>query len=115
MVKTTYNSTQDLIDKLQNLRGKTKLKFYQNISNFHDERDIRRQSGKFQFIEDPFSKNPEIISKLFHEVLLLLKLLQTKRQIKSMKSNSSELFYTVNKKRVGKQFVNDEFENIEND
>ena len=28
MVKTTYNKTQDMIDNLQSLKGKTKLKFY---------------------------------------------------------------------------------------
>ena len=33
-VDTTYNSTEDMINKLQQLKGKTKLQFYQNISNF---------------------------------------------------------------------------------
>ena len=33
MVNTTYNSTEDIIDKLQQLKGKTKLKFYKNINN----------------------------------------------------------------------------------
>ena len=28
MVNTTYTSTEDMIDKLQELNGKTKLKFY---------------------------------------------------------------------------------------
>ena len=28
MVNTNYNSTEDMIDKLQSLKGKTKLKFY---------------------------------------------------------------------------------------
>ena len=32
MINTTYNSTEDIIDKLQELKGKTKLKFYKNIS-----------------------------------------------------------------------------------
>ena len=41
----------------------------------------RRQSITFQF-EDPFSKDAEGKSKNFHEVSLLLKLLQTKPQIK---------------------------------
>ena len=31
MVNTTYNSTEDMIDKLQSLKGKTKLKFYKNF------------------------------------------------------------------------------------
>ena len=28
MVNTTYSSTDDMIDKIQKLKGKTKLKFY---------------------------------------------------------------------------------------
>ena len=33
MVNTNYNSTEDMIDKLQQLKGKTKLKFYKNFYN----------------------------------------------------------------------------------
>ena len=32
LVNTGYNSTEDMIDKLQHLKGKTKLKFLKNIS-----------------------------------------------------------------------------------
>ena len=59
MVKFIYNSTQDMIGKLQSLKGKTKLKIYQNLSIYYDEKYIRRQSGTFHFQEDPFSKNVE--------------------------------------------------------
>ena len=31
MVNTEYNSTEDMIKKLQELKGKTKLKFYEKI------------------------------------------------------------------------------------
>ena len=50
MVKTNYNSTEDMINKLQELKNKTKLKFYKNISNYYDIMNIR-------FDEDPFAKN----------------------------------------------------------
>ena len=33
MANTTYNSSEDMINKIQELKGKTKLKFYKNISN----------------------------------------------------------------------------------
>ena len=33
MVSTTYKSTKERIFKLQNLKEKTKLKFYENMSN----------------------------------------------------------------------------------
>ena len=37
MVNTTYNSSKDMINKLQELKGKTKLKLYKNISNYYTE------------------------------------------------------------------------------
>ena len=66
-----------MIDKLQQLEGKTKLKFYKNISNYYDNMTIR-------YDEDPFAKNAHSISKVFHEIILLIKFLQTKPQIKNM-------------------------------
>ena len=47
------NSTDDMIDKLQTLKGKTKLKFYKNINNYYDEMNIKN----FRYDEDPFAKN----------------------------------------------------------
>ena len=51
-VNTTYNSTKDMINKLQSLKEKTKLKFCKNISNFYDE----MKNKKFKFEEDSFFK-----------------------------------------------------------
>ena len=42
MVNTTYNSTEDIINKLQNLKGKTKLNFFKIISTFYDNMNIRK-------------------------------------------------------------------------
>ena len=69
-----------MINKLQNLKGKTKLKFYKNISNYYDERNIEN----FNFEEHPFAKDAQSIGKIYHEVLMLMKILQTKPQ-KSIK------------------------------
>ena len=80
MVNTTYKSSEDMIDKLQQLIGKTKLKFYKNISNCY----IEMKNENFQTQQDPFAKNTQGISKIYHEVLLLMKFLQTKPQIKNM-------------------------------
>ena len=82
MVNTTCNSAQDVIDKLQSLKGKTKLKFYQNISYYYDEMNIRRRSNTSQFEEDPFSKNAESISKIYHEVILLMKFNRLNQKLK---------------------------------
>ena len=37
--------------------------------------------------EDPFAGNAQSISEIYHEVLLLMKFLQTKPQIKKMNIN----------------------------
>ena len=72
MINTTYNSTEDMNIKFQVLKGKTKLKFYKTKSNYYAEMNIRN----FKFEEYPFSKHAQDISKIQHELLLLLKLLQ---------------------------------------
>ena len=50
MINTNYHTTEDMINKLQELRGKTKLKYYKNISDYNDEMHIRN----FEFEEDLF-------------------------------------------------------------
>ena len=63
MVITTYNTIEDVINKLQSLKGKTKLKFYKNISNYYTE----MKNKNFQtHHDDPFSKNAQGISKIYH-------------------------------------------------
>ena len=84
-----------MINKLQSLKGKTKLKFYKNVSSYYDEMNIRN----FQFQQDPFAKNSQVISKIYHEVLLLMKFLQTKPQVKNMNFEYYDLYYTVIKNR----------------
>ena len=65
---------EDMINKLQSLKGKTKLKFYKVLKIYYDEMSIRRQSRNFLFEEDPFSENVQVIGKSYHEVLLLFKI-----------------------------------------
>ena len=69
----------------------------------------------FQFAEDPFAKNAQGISKIHHEILLLMKFLQTKPQVESMNNNYYNLHYTVIKNRDEKEIVKDQYENNEND
>ena len=57
--------------KLKN-NGKTKLKVYQNFSNYYDEMNYLRQSGDFPFEVDPFSKNAEREASNIQEVLLIM-------------------------------------------
>ena len=57
MAITTHISTQEMIQNIQSLTGKTELKFYKIKSKYYDEMNIRRQNGTFQFEEDPFCKN----------------------------------------------------------
>ena len=69
-----------MITKLQQVKGKTNLKFFKNISNYY----IEMKNKIFQTQENPFSKNAQGFSKIYHEVLLLMKFLQTKSQVKNM-------------------------------
>ena len=115
MVNANYNTTDDIIKKLQSLKGKRKVNFYTKKSKFFDERKNRRQSGTFQFEEDTFSKNTQNIGKNYKEVLLLIKFLQTKPQIKDMNIKYYELYNTVIKNRDEKKVVNIIYEDNEID
>ena len=84
MVNTTYNTTEDMNNKLQSLKSKTNSKFYKNISNYYDGMSFKN----FKFQQYPFSKNVEGIIKTYHEVSLLMKFLQIKPQIKNMNIKS---------------------------
>ena len=112
MANTTYNSSEDMINKLQSLKGKTKLKFYKNISNYY----IEMKNKNFQTNnQDPFSRNSQSISKIYHEVLLLMKFLQTKSQVKNMNIKYYDLYYTVIKTRDGNKDIDNQYDNDEND
>ena len=96
MVNTNYNTTQDMIDKLPEIKGKTKLKFYKNIYNYYIEMKNKNLQSQDK---DAFSKNAQGISKIYHEVLLLMKFLQTRPGVKNMNNNYYDLYYTVIKSR----------------
>ena len=83
MVNTTFNKTEGMINKLQSLKRRTKLKFYKNISSYYD----KTKQKNFPTQEVPFSKNAQRVSKIYQEVLLLMKFLQTKPQVKNMNIN----------------------------
>ena len=112
MVNATYNSTEEMINKLQSLKGRTKLKFYKNISNYYIELKNRTFQTQDQ---DPFSKNAQSISKIYHEVLLLRRCLQTKPQVKNMNINYYDLYYTVIKTRDENKDIDNQYENDDND
>ena len=114
MTNTIYNSSEEMINKVQLLKGKTKLKFHGNISNYYDEMKIGRESNTFQFEEYPFSKDVQAIGKKYHEVFLLTKILQTDPQVKKMNNNYYDFYYTVIKYRDEDKDVNDKKEGKEN-
>ena len=112
MVNTNYNSTEDMVNKLQELKGRSKLKFYINISNYY----IEMKSKNFQTNnKDPFAKNARGISKIYHEVLLLMKFLQTKPPIKNMNTNYYDSYNTVIKTRDENKNIDNQYDNDEND
>ena len=111
MVNTKYNSTEDMIDELQELKGKTKIKFYKNISKYYNE----MKNKNFQTQQDAFARNAQGISKIYHEVLLLMKFLQNKPQVKNMNIKYYDLYYTVIKVRVENNDIDNQYENDDND
>ena len=48
IVIINYNSKEEMVIKLQQLKGKTKLKLYKTIGDYYDDMNIR-------FDEDPFA------------------------------------------------------------
>ena len=68
----------------------------------------------FKFEEDPFFQNAQRISKYHHEVLVLIKFLQTEPRRKKKIINYYDLYYTVVKNRDEEEIVSDKYENIEN-
>ena len=111
MVTTNFNSTEDMIDKLQQFKGKTKLKVYKNISIYYTE----MKNKNFQSQQDRFAENAQGISEIYHEVLLLTKFLQTKPQIKNMNIKNYDLYYTVIKVRDENKDIDKQYENDDND
>ena len=97
-----------MIETLKQLKGKTKLKFYKNISNYYYNMNIKMH-------EDLFVRNAQSISKIYQEVLLLMKFLQTEPQIKNMINKYYDLYYTVIRNRDDKEIVNDKYEDNDND
>ena len=63
--RANTNTTEDMIDKLQSLKGKIKFRFYKNISNYYDEMNDKN----FRLDEDPFAENAQGIARIYHEVL----------------------------------------------
>ena len=55
------------------------------------------------------------MSKIYHEVLLLMKFLQTKPEVKNMNINCYDLFFTVIKTRDKNKDIDIQYENDEND
>ena len=102
-----------MIHKLQLLKGKTKIKFYQLIGRFYDEMLDRNRSNTFQFEENPFTENVGGFSKNYHEVLLFLSFLQFEPQVRNMSGNYFDLYYTVKKSRDEKEIVDDDYRNNE--
>ena len=64
-----------------------------------------------RFDEDPFAKNTQGISEVYHEVLLLMNFLQTKPQVKNMNNNYYDSSSTVIKNRDEKEIEDNKYEN----
>ena len=65
----------------------------------------------FKIEEDTSSNYAQSISKIYHEVLLLLvKILQTKPQVKMLNTFYYDFYYTVIKNRDEKEIISNKYE-----
>ena len=64
-----------------------------------------------RFDEDPYARNTQGISKIYHEVSKLMKFSPTKPQVKNMNIKYCDLIYAVIKNREEKEIVDNEYEN----
>ena len=69
----------------------------------------------FQTQQDPFSRNAKGFSRIYLEVILLMKFLQTKPQVKDKNVNYFDLYYTVIKTRDKNKDIDIQFKNDDND
>ena len=96
MSQTKYKSYQEMIDKLQLLKGKTKLKFRQNYSNIYSEMQWKRSNNNFQF-EDRFARNrkKKVLMLIMLEAIMLLKFFQTKPYLKNENIDYFDMYYVI--------------------
>ena len=73
------------------------------------------KNKNFQTQEDPFPRNAEGISKIYHEVLLLKLFLQTKPQHKNMNIKYYDLYYTVIRIRDENKDIENQYEDENNE
>ena len=64
-----------------------------------------------KFEQDLFAQKARGISKIYYEVLLLMKFLQTKPEVKNMNMIYYDLYYTLIKTRDDNEVVKDQYEN----
>ena len=98
-VNIAYLLLEIVIDILQQLKRRIKLKFYKNLSEYYKE-----MKNKI------FQSN-----KIYHEVLLLMEFLQTKPDVKNMNINYTDLYYTVIKTRYENRKIDNQYENDSHD
>ena len=68
----------------------------------------------FQSQQVHFSRKAQGISKIYHGVLLLMKFLQTKPEVKKMNINYYDLYYTVIKVRDQNKDIDNQYESDDN-
>ena len=88
------------------------MKFHKIISKHYDEMNIRN----FKIEEHTSSKYAQSISKIYHRVLILLvRILQIKPQVKNMNTIYYDLYYTPIKNRDEKEIISNKYEDNEID
>ena len=75
-----------------------------DVSNYYDNMNIR-------MVVDTFARIAQGITEIYHEVLMVMKFLQTRPQIKNMNNKYYDLYCTVIKSWNGRKILDDQYEN----
>ena len=72
------------------------------------------KNKNFQTQQDTSAKNAQGLSKIYHELLFLIRFLQTKPQVKNKSYNYYDLYYTLIKVRDESKDIDNQYEDDNN-
>ena len=70
---------------------------FDKIIDYYDQMKYVRQNKSYLFDEDPFSEGGHTIAFETHEAMSLMKVSQTRPQVKCMNITYDDLYYTITK------------------
>ena len=95
MMKINYETTDRMFNNLQNLIFKTILNFHRNIGKYYGEMYFKRKRKTLRLMKTPLLKKSQSIANIHLVAILLIKILQTKSQVKRINWSFFDLYFNV--------------------